>query len=94
MQTGVIGVGAMGAGIATRLIERAYKVHVRDIDSAREQRMKQAGATVAINPAAMIASVDVRQKTRSVLRHRLRQQTHMLSTRQSLVVLRALTTVR
>jgi 3-hydroxyisobutyrate dehydrogenase len=58
MQTGVIGVGAMGAGIATRLIERAYQVRVRDIDAEREKRLQEKGAIIAANPAAMIASVD------------------------------------
>jgi 3-hydroxyisobutyrate dehydrogenase len=58
MHIGVIGVGAMGAGIATRLLNQNYQVQVRDIVDEREQRMHSAGATIATQPASMIASVD------------------------------------
>ena len=42
-QAGVIGIGAMGMGVAKRLLARGYGVHVRDIRRGAEDEARAAG---------------------------------------------------
>ena len=56
---GVIGVGAMGMGIAKVLLERGFAVTVRDIVPEREAEARAAGASVASSAEALCAAVDV-----------------------------------
>ena len=51
MRAGVIGIGAMGMGVAKRLLARGYAVHVRDIRREAEVEARGAGATVCASPA-------------------------------------------
>ncbi len=53
---GVIGTGAMGAGMVANLLERGYRVHIRDIDPAREAPLVKRGALVQPNPRSVIAA--------------------------------------
>ncbi|HYN58845.1 MAG TPA: NAD(P)-dependent oxidoreductase [Rubrivivax sp.] len=63
---GVVGVGHMGLGMALRLLDLGYPVHVRDIDAARESLALQHGATVhadaesvaRVSAALIVAVVD------------------------------------
>jgi len=59
MKIGIIGVGAMGAGIASNLLNKAYEVHVRDINAEREQAMIKRGARSQPSPGDLLAAVDV-----------------------------------
>ena len=52
-QAGVIGIGAMGMGVAKRLLACGYGVHVRDIRREAEDEARAAGATVCASPAAV-----------------------------------------
>ena len=69
MRAGVIGVGAMGMGVAKRLLARGYAVHVRDIRREAEDEARAAGATVcasaaevaAVCPVVITLVVDARQ---------------------------------
>lgn len=58
-RVGVIGIGNMGWGIATRLHERGFAVAVRDVDPAREALAIGAGIPVAASPAALGTRSDV-----------------------------------
>ncbi|MGC1442315.1 MAG: NAD(P)-dependent oxidoreductase [Burkholderiaceae bacterium] len=58
LTTGVIGAGAMGAGIATRLINTGHQVFVRDIRTGQEEKMAQAGATVAADAGSVLRLAD------------------------------------
>ena len=49
---GVVGVGNMGLAMALRLLERGWRVAVRDLDPAREDEARRAGARVAATPAS------------------------------------------
>ena len=59
MQTGVIGVGAMGMGVAKRLLACGYEAHVRDIRPEAEEEARAAGATVCASPAEVGAACPV-----------------------------------
>jgi len=59
MKIGIIGVGAMGAGMATNLLARGYDVHVRDVIAEREQALAKRGAHCQPTPASLILAVDV-----------------------------------
>lgn len=47
IDVGVIGVGAMGGGIAARLAERGFRAWGRDIDPVREARARDDGVRIA-----------------------------------------------
>ena len=55
---GVIGVGAMGAPMALRLIDCGYRVIVRDIDPSRVAPLVAVGAIAADSPAAIARAAD------------------------------------
>ena len=56
---GVVGIGAMGMGIARNLLDRGYAVHVRDIRVEAEDEARSAGATVHDSPASLASVSDV-----------------------------------
>lgn len=55
---GIIGIGAMGGPIALRLIDRGFRVVVRDVDPARVAAALSAGATAAGSAAAVAREAD------------------------------------
>jgi 3-hydroxyisobutyrate dehydrogenase len=59
MRAGVIGIGAMGMGVARRLLARGYTAHVRDIRRDAEDEARAAGATVCASPAEVAAACPV-----------------------------------
>ena len=71
---GIIGVGNMGGGMAANLLAQGWPVHVRDLDSVKEQNFKQIGAVVHASPGqvaidcgvVIVCVVDAAQ-TRQVL---------------------------
>ncbi|MGH1361802.1 MAG: NAD(P)-dependent oxidoreductase [Burkholderiaceae bacterium] len=58
MKAGIIGTGAMGAGIAANLLNRHRDVHVRDIISSREDPLVDRGGVRQATPASMVGAVD------------------------------------
>lgn len=56
---GIVGVGAMGMGIARNLLARGYAVHVRDIRDEAEEEARRAGAVVHDSPAALARACGV-----------------------------------
>ena len=58
-RVGVIGVGAMGMGIARALLARGFEVRARDIVEAREAEAEAAGAHRARSPGEVAAHSDV-----------------------------------
>lgn len=50
---GIIGVGNMGGGMAANLLARGWPVLVRDLDSRKEQDLKQIGAVAHTSPAQL-----------------------------------------
>jgi 3-hydroxyisobutyrate dehydrogenase len=59
MRAGVIGIGAMGMGVAKRLLACGRAVHVRDIRREAEDEARAAGATVCASPAQVAAACPV-----------------------------------
>jgi 3-hydroxyisobutyrate dehydrogenase len=59
MRAGVIGIGAMGMGVAKRLLARGYAVHVRDIRREAEGEARAAGAIVCASPAEVAAACPI-----------------------------------
>ncbi len=59
MKIGFIGLGAMGAAIATNLVESGHEVHVFNRSPARAEPLRQAGATVARSAAKAARSAEV-----------------------------------
>jgi 3-hydroxyisobutyrate dehydrogenase-like beta-hydroxyacid dehydrogenase len=59
MQIGFIGLGAMGAAIARNLLESGHDLCVFNRSPARAEPLRDAGATVAENPAQAAHSADV-----------------------------------
>ena len=57
-RVGVIGLGAMGMGIAQSLLRKGFEVHVCDIRPEAVEQLVQAGARAAADPAALAAKVD------------------------------------
>jgi 3-hydroxyisobutyrate dehydrogenase len=49
-RAGVIGIGAMGMGVAKRLLARGYAAHVRDVRREAEDEARAAGAVVCASP--------------------------------------------
>ena len=56
---GVVGIGAMGLGVALRLRDLGFEVHVRDVRPAQERLAASAGARVAPSPSDLAAACDV-----------------------------------
>ncbi len=56
---GIIGVGNMGGGMAANLLAQGWPVHVRDVDSVKEQNLKQIGAVTHASPAQLAINCDV-----------------------------------
>lgn len=56
---GVIGVGAMGLPVATRLMQSGFTVGVRDIRAERERLVASQGATAFASPLALAKWCDV-----------------------------------
>ncbi len=56
---GVVGIGAMGMGIARNLLDRGHAVHVRDVRPEAEAEARAAGATVHASPAALARACGV-----------------------------------
>ncbi len=57
-RVGVIGLGAMGMGVAQSLLRGGLEVHVCDVRPEVVQKMVDAGARPAASPAALGAAVD------------------------------------
>ena len=55
---GVIGIGAMGMGVAKRLLWQGWSVWVRDTRPEAEEEARAAGARVAASPAELAAHCD------------------------------------
>lgn len=58
-KAGVIGIGAMGMGVAKRLLARGFEVHVRDIRPEAEAQARSAGAVVGPSPEAVARACPV-----------------------------------
>ena len=54
-----VGIGLMGLPMARRLLQRGYSVTVCDIDAARTDEARKAGATVAATPAQAVRGADL-----------------------------------
>ncbi|MDX1874530.1 NAD(P)-dependent oxidoreductase [Mycolicibacterium sp. 120266] len=59
MRVAVLGTGAMGAGMAQSLLREGIDVVVWNRTPERAQRLADAGAEVALDPAAAVAGADV-----------------------------------
>jgi putative dehydrogenase len=56
---GVIGLGAMGMGVALSLVREGFEVHACDVRPEAVQKVVDAGGIGAVSPAAMAKVVDV-----------------------------------
>ena len=56
---GVIGLGAMGMGVAMSLLRNGFEVHACDVRAEAVQKVVDAGGVAAASPAAMAPKVDV-----------------------------------
>ncbi|OQW80684.1 MAG: hypothetical protein BVN31_13300 [Proteobacteria bacterium ST_bin15] len=52
---GIIGLGAMGLGMAKTLVERGFTVRGCDLSSERQRLAQQAGVTIAAEPSSLYA---------------------------------------
>ena len=59
MPVGVIGLGAMGMGVAMSLVREGFEVHACDVRPEAVQKLVDAGGFRAESPAAMAKVVDV-----------------------------------
>lgn len=59
MPVGVIGLGAMGMGVALSLVREGFEVHACDVRPEAVQKVVDAGGIRAESPAAMAKVVDV-----------------------------------
>lgn len=57
-RVGVIGLGAMGMGIAQSLLREGFEVHACDVRPEAVGQLVEAGAKAAASPAAMAEAVD------------------------------------
>lgn len=57
-RVGVIGLGAMGMGVAQSLVRAGFEVHVCDVRAEAVQTMVDVGARPAASPAALGAAVE------------------------------------
>lgn len=58
-RVGVIGIGAMGMGVAKRLLAQGYEVHVRDIRPEADAEAREAGAVVCSSPEELARACPV-----------------------------------
>lgn len=58
-QIGVIGLGAMGLGMAKTLVERGFSVRGCDLSAERQRLAQQAGVTIAAEPASLYAACEL-----------------------------------
>jgi len=58
-RVGIVGVGAMGMGVARTLLAKGFPVVVRDLVAAREDEAVGAGATRGATPSEVASQVDV-----------------------------------
>lgn len=56
---GIVGVGNMGGGMAMRLLQMGFGVHVCDLDAAKVQALVERGALQAGTPAGCASRVEV-----------------------------------
>ena len=79
-RVGVVGVGAMGMGVAKALLARGFAVHVRDIVAAREEEAITAGARPLSRDVDILVSlvVDAAQTRAVVEQHGGRAPTFMM----------------
>ena len=56
---GVVGLGAMGMGVAMSLLREGFEVHACDMRQEAVQKVVDAGGIAAASPAAMAPLVDV-----------------------------------
>ena len=56
---GVVGLGAMGMGVAMSLLREGFEVHACDVRPEAVQKVVDAGGIAAASPAAMAPLVDV-----------------------------------
>ena len=56
---GVVGLGTMGGGMASRLLDRGHQVTVYNRTASRAEPLRERGATVLATPAEVAARVDV-----------------------------------
>src|SRR5437667_9982552 len=59
LPVGVIGIGAMGMGVAKSLLRAGFEVHVRDVRPEAEAEAKAAGAVLCASPTAIAAAAHV-----------------------------------
>jgi 3-hydroxyisobutyrate dehydrogenase len=59
MSVGVIGLGAMGMGVAMSLLREGFEVHACDMRAEAVQKVVDAGGLRAESPAAMARRIDV-----------------------------------
>ncbi|BAL26959.1 L-threonate dehydrogenase [Azoarcus sp. KH32C] len=57
-RVGVIGLGAMGMGVAQSLLRNGFEVHAFDVRAEALQKIADAGGHPAATPAALAATVD------------------------------------
>jgi len=55
---GVVGIGAMGMGVARRLLSQGWTVWVRDVRPEAEEEARSAGARVAASPSELASHCD------------------------------------
>ena len=56
---GVVGLGAMGMGVAMSLLREGFEVHACDVRAEAVQKVVDAGGIAAASPAALAPKVDV-----------------------------------
>jgi len=68
LRVGVVGVGAMGMGVAKALLAKGFAVHVRDLVAAREEEAIAAGAQRLAGDVDVLVSVVIdSEDTRAVV---------------------------